>query len=99
MEASQGRRRRRKRDTTPDAIGLALKERLLRDAIAADPEPDRFEDWLLGRMTVLGEERRPPGAVLAMARSILEDWRLASHSPGFRAWLDAGAPSDDTIER
>jgi hypothetical protein len=30
-----------------------------------------------------------------MARSILEEWRLAGASPGFRDWLERGAPSDD----
>ena len=46
LEASEGRRRRRKRDTTPDAIGLAIKLDLLQRAIAADPDPDQFEAWL-----------------------------------------------------
>jgi hypothetical protein len=50
LEASEGRRRRRKRDTTPDAIGMSLKR------------------WLLAE---------------------------ASEAADFRAWLTAGAPSDD----
>ena len=33
LEASEGRRQRRKRDTTPDAIGLAIKLDLLQRAI------------------------------------------------------------------
>ena len=49
LEASDGRRRRRKRDTTPDAIGLGMKRRLLEEAIAADPEPRDFENWLFER--------------------------------------------------
>src|SRR5690348_697382 len=46
LDASEGRRRRRKRDTTPDAIGLTIKRDLLERAIADDPEPDEFEAWL-----------------------------------------------------
>src|SRR5256885_14047882 len=46
LDASEGRRRRRKRDTTPDAIGLTMKRDLLERAVAADPDPDRFGQWL-----------------------------------------------------
>src|SRR5258707_1737207 len=46
LDASEGRRRRRKRDTTPDAIGLTIKRELLERAVAPDPEPDAFEEWL-----------------------------------------------------
>src|SRR5690348_17655763 len=46
LDASEGKRRRRKRDTTPDAIGLTIKRDLLERAVAADPEPDEFEAWL-----------------------------------------------------
>jgi hypothetical protein len=37
LEASEGRRQRRKRDTTPDAIGLGIKRRLLEEAIHVSP--------------------------------------------------------------
>jgi hypothetical protein len=33
-----------------------------------------------------------------MALDILAEWRIASVTGGFRAWLDAGAPSDDRTE-
>jgi len=33
--------------------------------------------------------------VRAMATDILAEWQLASVSPEFRDWLDAGAPSED----
>jgi len=46
LDASEGRRRRRKRDTTPDAIGMSLKRQLLAQSIEADPDPDAFEAWL-----------------------------------------------------
>ena len=51
LDASEGRRRRRKRDTTPDAIGMSLKRRLLAEAREADPDPDAFEAWLLASFT------------------------------------------------
>ena len=91
MDASEGRRRRRKRDTTPDAIGLELKREFLTEAVREDPAPEAFERWLLTRCS----GHPAPGAALAMARSILEEWQLALASPAFRDWLEAGAPSED----
>lgn len=101
MEASEGRRRKRKRDTTPDAAGLSIKRWLLDEAARCDPDPEGFEAWLLERVTSRPGRSTPPGAndapgaKLAMARSVLEEWRLACGSPGFRSWLLAGAPSED----
>ena len=94
LTASDGRRRRRMRDTRPDTIGLGIKRALLERAIAEDPEPDAFEGWLLERCfesacTV------SVGATRAMALSILDEWRLVGADPAFRAWLGAGARSDD----
>jgi hypothetical protein len=94
LEASEGRRRRRKRDTTPDAIGLGIKRDLLEGAVAGDPEPELFEAWLLERCLC------PPigasvGAVRAMALEVLAEWRLACAAGDFAAWLDHGAPSED----
>ena len=92
LAASDGRRRRRQRDTTPDAIGLAMKRRLLEDAIAAAPETDRFEDWLFERVAGAGDGN---GGLRAIALSVLEEWRLAQQVSAFNQWLAAGAPSDD----
>ena len=92
LDASEGRRRRRKRDTTPDAIGLAIKLGLLQRAIAADPEPDEFEAWLQQQCLAAGPSE---GGVRAMALSIFEEWRLAAEADYFRDWLARGAPSDD----
>jgi hypothetical protein len=39
LDASEGRRRRRKRDQTPDAIGLAIKRRLLEQAVREEHVP------------------------------------------------------------
>ncbi len=92
LEASEGRRRRRKRDTRPDAIGLAIKRSLLEAVVAEDPEPEDFEAWLLERCLAAGHGS---GAVRAMALSIWDEWQLAESAPDFRAWLAEGAPSDD----
>jgi hypothetical protein len=91
MDASEGRRKRRKRDTTPDAIGMAVKRRLLDETIVQDPDPDGFEAWLL-QHTLAAEGSGP---VRAMAREIFADWGLAQASDVFRSWLLQGAPSDD----
>ena len=91
--AAEGRRKRRKRDTTPDAIGLGIKRDLLARAAADDPDPAEFEGWLLEQVLAAGPLA---GATRAMALDVLDEWRVAVASPGFRAWLEAGAPSDDT---
>jgi hypothetical protein len=104
LEAAEGRRRRRKRDTTPDAIGLELRRRLLEEAVRDDPDPSDFEGWLQsmvvdpGRLAEAGEAAPPSGAVRAMAMAILGEWRLASRSEAFREWLAAGAPSEDAAQ-
>jgi len=92
LQASEGRRKRRKRDTTPDAIGLEVKRELLVRAVAADPDPAAFEAWLLEQCDRAGGNE---GGVRAMALSIFEEWRLAHDAESFRAWLARGAPSDD----
>src|SRR6266487_4651846 len=94
LDASEGRRRRRKRDTTPDAIGLAIKRELLERAVTADPEPDQFEAWLQEQCLAAGGSE---GGVRAMALSIFEEWRLAHDAESFREWLACGAPSDDAV--
>lgn len=83
LEASEGRRRSRKRDQTPDAIGLAMKRELLEEALRDAPAPEAFEAWLLQR-------RDNP-----MAPAVLEEWRLAAAMPAFAEWLRRGAPSAD----
>jgi hypothetical protein len=92
LDASEGRRRRRKRNTTPDSIGMAIKRSILEETVRQDPDPDTYEEWLLERCLVLDE---PSGPIRAMALDVLSDWHLAQTSVGFRSWLDQGAPSDD----
>jgi hypothetical protein len=95
LEASEGRRRNRKRDQTPDAFGLRVKRDLLRRAVEDDPEPQAFEAWLLDYpLTCKAAELAGPAR--AMARSVFEEWRLAHTLGEFRQWLERGAPSDDS---
>jgi hypothetical protein len=94
LEAAEGRRKRRKRDQTPDAIGLALKRAVLERVVEDDPAPEMFEGWLLS-YAQKSEGQHSAGAVSAMARAVLEEWRLAHSLDDFKAWLDRGAPSDD----
>ena len=94
LEASEGQRKRRKRDQTPDAIGLAVKRELLERAVEADPEPEAFEAWLLNySQTCVGAELAGPAS--AMARTVFDEWRLAHSLKEFSVWLNQGAPSAD----
>jgi hypothetical protein len=94
LDAVEGRRRRRKRDTTPDAIGIGIKRELLEAALREDPDPDAFEGWLLERC--LGAaETYSTGSVRAMAVEVLHEWQLARSLGAFDQWLARGAPSED----
>ncbi len=95
LGASDGRRKRRKRNTTPDAIGMAIKRDLLERAALEDPEPAEFESWLLAQCLAAGS---PSGPVLAMALEVQAEWQIALGVADFRAWLEAGAPSADSDE-
>ena len=92
MEASEGRRKRRARDTTPDAIGMGIKRELLEAAVRDAPLAEEFEAWLVQRCLDAGTG---DGPVRAMALSIWDEWRLSAVQPDFRDWLARGAPSDD----
>ena len=94
LDASDGRRRQRKRDQTADAIGLAVKRTLLERAVADDPTPDAFEQWLLDFPPTCASYGEA-GAALAMARAVFEEWQLAHSLGEFRVWLEQGAPSED----
>lgn len=92
LDASDGRRKRRFRDTTPDSIGMRIKRALLEEIVQVDPEPAAFEGWLVQRCLQAGAA---DGPVRAMALSIWDEWRLAATTREFRDWLARGAPSDD----
>jgi hypothetical protein len=94
LDASEGRRQRRKRNTTPDAIGLTMKRDLLAGAVQDDPEPVAFESWLLQHCQASGIA---DGPVRAMALEVLAEWRLAEASQPFQHWLAQGATSDDAL--
>jgi hypothetical protein len=93
LDASEGRRRRRKRNTTPDSIGMTIKRTLLEDTVREDPDPGAYEGWLIQRCVSVGEASGP---IRAMALDVLAEWQMAQESSAFRSWLAHGAPSDDT---
>jgi hypothetical protein len=97
LEAAEGQRKRRKRDQTPDAIGLRVKRELLERAVKENPEPEGFEEWLLdySRTCVAAELAGPASA---MARAVFDEWRMAHSLEEFRVWLNRGAPSEDVFD-
>ena len=98
LGGAEGQRRKRKRDQTPDAIGLAVKRALLERVVEDDPEPEAFEKWLLNYpLTCAAPEFA--GSASAMARAVFEEWCLAHSLEDFKAWLDRGAPSEDVGDR
>src|SRR5688500_1749281 len=94
LEASEGRRRKRKRDQTPDDIGLTFKRELLEKAVSDDPEPEAFEEWLLNYTAI----HDSAGGIFAMAQAVFEEWRLSHSMNEFKSWLEQGAPSDDATD-
>ena len=92
LDASEGRRRRRSRNTTADAIGLEIQRALLEDAVRDAPTAERFERWLLERCVAQGVS---DGAHRAMALSIWHEWQTASQIGLVSDWLAKGARSDD----
>jgi hypothetical protein len=98
LEAAEGRRRSRKRDQTPDGIGLAIKRDLLQRAVRENPNPEAFEKWLLHCVLPCGSPESS-GAVSAMARAIFEEWKLVHSMNEFKNWLEYGAPSEDADEK
>lgn len=92
LDASEGRRKRRARNTTADSIGLAIQRDILEAAVRDEPAPDDFEAWLLERCEAEGVGN---GATRAMALSIWDQWHLALRAPDIQAWIVAGGHSDD----
>jgi hypothetical protein len=87
---------------------MTIKRSLLEQTVQDDPDPDKFEGWLLERCLSAGEIGQgdsgagfsgPTGPVRAMALDVLAEWRLAQTSEAFRTWLFQGAPSDDAESR
>src|ERR1700733_11328339 len=94
LEASEGRRRKRKRDQTPDAFGLAVKRALLQRAVEDDPSPDAFEEWLLN-YPLSCQAPELAGPAFAMARAVFDEWRLAHTLGEFRLWLEQGGRPEE----
>jgi hypothetical protein len=92
LDASEGRRKRRVRNTSADSIGLAIQRDILESAVRGDPSPDDFEAWLMDRCLSEGDA---DGAERAMALFIWDQWQLALRAPDVQAWIVAGARSDD----
>jgi hypothetical protein len=92
LDASEGRRKRRVRDTTADSIGLAIQRDLLEGAVRDAPAAEDFERWLLERCLAEGAS---DGAHRALALGIWNDWLVASQADDVRDWLLAGARSED----
>jgi hypothetical protein len=91
LGSSEGRSRRRKRDQTPDNLGLGIKRDLLERAAEADPPPEGFEGWLLEQVLASPVS----GPVRAMCVQILDEYRAAQVTPSLSEWLLQGAPSAD----
>jgi hypothetical protein len=91
LDSSEGRSRRRKRDQTPDTLGLGIKRDLLERAADADPPPEAFEGWLLEQVLASSVS----GPVRAMCVQILDEYRAVETTPGLSEWLLQGAPSAD----
>src|SRR4030095_13899087 len=72
LDAADGGRRKRKRDQTPDAIGLAIRRDLLKRAVDDEPDPETCEEWLLHCVLTCAPELS--GAVSAMARAVFDEW-------------------------
>jgi hypothetical protein len=89
IQLSEERRKRRKRDTGADQLGLQIKQELLRGAIEADPDPDSFEEWLLEQVIASPAS----GSTRAMAMEVLADYENARVVDSFGGWLADGAPS------
>lgn len=92
LDASEGRRRRRARNTTADSIGMEIQRALLEGVVREAPDATDFERWLLERCMAEGES---DGATRAMALFIWQQWLLAFEAEGYRDWIIRGAPSDD----
>lgn len=92
LDASEGRRKRRVRNTNADSIGLAIQREILEAVVRDEPAPDEFEAWLLDRCLAAGVA---DGAPRAMALFIWDQWQLAQQAPDVKAWIIAGGHSDD----
>lgn len=87
IEVSEGRRRRRQRDTLADSLGLDMKRDLLLAIEAADPEPEDFERFLLEYALT----HQPSGSIRGVCTDLWSEWESAQLAPTFADWLRSGA--------
>ncbi len=98
LGASDGRRKKRKRSTTADEIGMGIKRELLERAIRDAPAAADFEAWLVRQCEDMAAGEGI-GPVRAMAQDLYAEYKMAAAAPSFREWLARGAPSDDAGQR
>ena len=72
-----------------------MKLEVLHKAIEADPDPDRFEAWLLETALQAGAASGP---VRAVCSDILFEWQATLNDPYYRDWLLAG-PEEEPAEQ
>ncbi|ACZ41525.1 hypothetical protein Tter_0607 [Thermobaculum terrenum ATCC BAA-798] len=92
LQASEGRRKKRKRNTTPDAIGMGIKRDIMESVVREDPPPESFQQWLAAYCLRQGAG---DGPFRAMAIDLYYEWQTALTSAEFQQWLLSGAPSED----
>ena len=76
--------RARARDQEADRAGGLLRQRMLDDIAARDPEPDELEAMLASLVTELGE---PSGPSRGVAVFIRDEWEQAQQNPDYWSWL------------
>jgi hypothetical protein len=74
--------RQRARDQQADLTGLELKQRLLNELVALDPEPEDLPAALMKAIENLGP---PTGPTRSLALAFLEEWQVAIGTP---EWVD-----------
>lgn len=92
--------RRRARDQQADRAGLELKQMLLEQIVARDPEPEEVERTL---MQIVAGLDAASGPARAVAATFLEEWRTAAADGQFARFLLTealrGGERDRTEER
>jgi hypothetical protein len=76
--------RQRARDQQADRAGLALKQRVLQELAALDPEPEALEAALMQIIETIGP---PTGPTRALAVTIRDEWLAACAAPEWTAHL------------
>ena len=78
LEPAQGLVRRRRRDQTPDQVGLSIKRGLLLRAVEDDPAAAEFEAWLARQGLMDAAERIRPRSMPSRFRALIAPDPVAS---------------------